>query len=92
MVILLIVHIIFSVACLPLILSASVLKYLSNNKATLAAKYSTYSMIGILVTGTILVVSFKANLVSTCYAGLAYTTLFAVSYLVYSKLVTVRTK
>ncbi len=92
MVILLIVHIIFALTCLPLILSASILKYLGSNKSSLFAKYSSYSMIGILATGTVLVLAFNANLVSSCYAGLAYTSLFAASYVLYLKLNIVRTK
>lgn len=92
MVILLIIHILFAITCLPLILSASIFKYLGSNKANIFAKYSSYSMIGILTTGTVLVLAFNANLVSSCYAGLAYTSLFAVAYIIYLKLNIIRTK
>ena len=87
MIMLLIVHIIFAVICLPMMIGATILKYINSlDKAQFLAKYSTYSLIGLLITGTILVISFKANLVGTCYAGLTYSAFFAVSFLTYKKL------
>lgn len=92
MIILLTIHILFSIACLPLILFATFLKYRGNNNSSVLAKYSSYSLIGILTTGSALVLAFHANLVSSCYAGLTYSALFAISYLAYAKLVTVKSK
>jgi hypothetical protein len=89
MVTILITHIAFAVACIPLMLSATVVKYFGNIKiAQSLAKYSSYSLIGLLSTGTILVIAFHAGLVNTCYAGLVYTAFFGISFVAYRKLAT----
>jgi hypothetical protein len=92
MVMLLIIHVIFAVVCLPLILIASVVKFFGKSGAENIAKISSCSLIGLLLTGTSLVVFFHANLLSSCYAGLAYSAFFGLSFVVYKKLATSKIK
>ena len=87
MITILITHIAFAVFCIPLMLGATLVKSLgSSKKAESLAKYSAYSLTGLLATGTVLVIAFNASLVGSCFAGLVYTAFFGVSFVAYKKL------
>ena len=86
MIMFLIIHIIFAVIAIPLMLVAILIKYLGSDKAQTLVKLSSYSLIGLLSTGTLLVVLFHAGLVSSCYAGLTYSVIFLATYLGYRKM------
>ena len=87
MVAVLIIHIILAVICIPMMLGSTILKYLTKTEwAQKLAKFSSYSLMGLLATGTYLVIAYHTSLVGACYAGLAYVAFFAISFVTYKKL------
>jgi hypothetical protein len=88
---LLVTHIVFALASLPLMLAALVNEFFSffSNKKILPA-LSGISFAGLVATGTALIIVDHARVLSTCLSGLFYLAALAVPYFAYKKLASVK--
>ena len=83
----LIAHLFFAFASLASMAAAVVLKWRAGGKkpATLV-KLSTLSFVGLLATGTDLMIVYHSTILSTCLAGLFYLAALVALYALYLKL------
>ena len=84
---LLIAHVIFALSSLPLMLAASINELFGFiSKKQILPIASVLSFIGMLSTGTALVISTHQKLVGPCIEGLTYLSALAVLYLISKKI------
>jgi len=80
---LLVLHIIFALSSIPLMLAAIINEWTQRfNLGKLLPELSAISFVGLVTTGTILVISDHLKLVGPCLEGLVYLALLSILYFI----------
>lgn len=84
---LLVLHIVFALSSIPLMLASVINEWTQRfNLGKLLPELSAISFVGLLTTGTILVISDHLKLVGPCLEGLIYLALLSILYVISLKL------